>query len=74
MNMCLCAEKTEKKALFELAKALKHFINLDGSKMHPGDRHTAEVAEKLVRGIIEDNGYTASYLKSRGTRLFRFRR
>lgn len=72
MNMCLCAEKTEKKALFELAKALKHFINLDDSKMHPGDRHTAEVAEKLVRGIIEDNGYTASYLKSRGTRLFRF--
>lgn len=72
--MCLCAEKTEKKALFELAKALKHFINLDDSKMHPGDRHTAEVAEKLVRGIIEDNGYTASYLKSRGTRLFRFRR
>ena len=74
MNMCLCAEKTEKKALFELAKALKHFINLDDSKMHPGDRHTAEVAEKLVRGIIEDNGYTASYLKSRGTRLFRFSR
>ena len=72
--MCLCAEKTEKKALFELAKALKHFINLDDSKMHPGDRHTAEVAEKLVRGIIEDNGYTASYLKRRGTRLFRFRR
>jgi len=29
--MCLCAEKTEKKALFELAKALKHFINLDDS-------------------------------------------
>lgn len=72
--MCLCAEKTEKKALFELAKALKHFTGLDDSKMHPGDRHTAEVAEKLVRGIIEDNGYTASYLKSRGTRLFRFRR
>ena len=72
--MCLCAEKTEKKALLELAKALKHFINLDDSKMHPGDRHTAEVAEKLVRGIIEDNGYTASYLKRRGTRLFRFSR
>jgi len=72
--MCVCTEKTEKKALFELAKALKHFINLDDSKMHPGDRHTAEVAEKLVRGIIEDNGYTASYLKSRGTRLFRFSR
>jgi len=72
--MCLCAEKTEKKALFELAKALKHFINLDYSRMHPGDRHTAEVAEKLVRGIIEDNGYTASYLKRRGTRLFRFHR
>ena len=56
--MCLYAENTEKKALFELAKALKHFIILDDSKMNPGDRHTAEVAEKLVRGIIEDNGYT----------------
>ena len=67
-------ERTEKKALFELAKVLKHFIKLDESKMHPGDRHTAEVAEKLVRGIIEDNGYTASYLKRRGTRIFRFPR
>lgn len=72
--MCTYNERTEKKALFELAKVLKHFINLDESKMHPGDRHTAELAEKLVRGIIEDNGYTASYLKRRGTRLFKFRR
>lgn len=71
--MCNYSEKTEKKALFELAKALKHFMSLDDSQMHPGDRHTAQVAEKLVRGIIEDNGYTASYLKRRGTRLFRFR-
>lgn len=66
-------EKTDKKELFELAKALKHFANLDERKMHPGDLYTAELAEKLVRGIIEDNGYTASYLKKRGTRLFRFR-
>ena len=72
--MCTCSEKTEKKALFELAKALKHFVNLDDLKMHPGDLHTAEVAEKLVPSIIEDNGYTASYLKRRGTRLFRFPR
>lgn len=72
--MCTYNEKTEKKALFELAKVLKHFMNLDNSNMNPADRHTAEVAEKLVRGIIEDNGYTASYLKRRGTRLFRFRR
>jgi hypothetical protein len=72
--MCIYNERTEKKALFELAKVLKHFINLDDSKMHPGDRYTAELAEKLIRGIIEDNGYTASYLKRRGTRLIRFRR
>lgn len=71
--MC-CTEKTEKKALFELAKALKHFYNLEDMKMHQGDLHTANVAEKLVRSIIEDNGYTASYLKKRGTRLFKFRR
>ncbi|WP_255348736.1 hypothetical protein [Pedobacter sp. BAL39] len=43
-------------------------------QMHQGDLHTANVAEKLVRSIIEDNGYTASYLKKRGTRLFKFRR
>jgi len=71
--MCY-TNKTEKKALFELAKALKHFYNLYDMEIHPGDLHTAGVAEKLVRSIIEDNGYTASYLKRRGTRLFRFRR
>jgi len=72
--MCEYHQKTAKKALFELAKALKHFYNLDEMNMHPGDLHTAGVAEKLVRGIIEDNGYTASYLRKRGTRLVRFRR
>lgn len=72
-NMC-CTEKTEEKALFELAKALKHFYNLEDMQMNPGDLHTANVAEKLVRSIIEDNGYMASYLKKRGTRLFKFRR
>lgn len=71
--MCY-TEKTEEKALFELAKALKHFYNISDMKIHPGDLHTAGVAEKLVRGIIEDNGYAASYLKRRGTRLIKFRR
>jgi len=72
--MCDYNNKTEQKALFELAKALKHFYNLAAMNMHPGDLHTAGVAEKLVRGIIEDNGYTATYLRKRGTRLVRFRR
>ncbi|MES2458895.1 MAG: hypothetical protein V4594_25315 [Bacteroidota bacterium] len=72
--MCTYENKTDKKSLYELAKALKHFYNLDPDKMHPGDLHTAGIAEKLVRGIIEDNGYTATYLKRRGTRLFQFRK
>ena len=70
--MSICHDKTERKAIFELAKTLKHFDSLQGLLMHPGDAYTARLAENLIRSVIENNGYTAIYIPGRGTRLHKF--
>jgi ribulose bisphosphate carboxylase small subunit len=55
------SSKTEQKAIEELAQCLKHFDNLANLKMTAFDAEAARVAENVIKGIIETNGYRISY-------------
>lgn len=71
--MSLLAEKTEKSALYELAKSLKFFENLNPLWVSAEDAFAARSAENLIRSVIENNGYVAIYCKRKGTRLIKYR-
>lgn len=71
--MSLLAEKTEKTALYELAKSLKFFENLNPLRVSAEDAFATRSAENLIRSVIENNGYTAVYCKRKGTRLIKFK-
>jgi len=67
--MSLLAEKTEKTAIYELAKALRFFENLNTLWVSAEDAYMARNAENILKAVIERNGYTATYCKRKGTRL-----
>lgn len=63
--MSILANKTERKAITELAKCLKYFDNLSPLQMTAADAFEARQAERLIRGIIESNGYRIQYRGNR---------
>jgi hypothetical protein len=65
--MPILAEKTDKNALYEIAKTLRFFENLSDLKMSAEDAFKCRTAENAVRGIIETNGYKANYSNGTGT-------
>jgi hypothetical protein len=67
--MSLLAEKTEKNALYELAKCLRFFSSLDSLWVSAEDAYMSRNAENIIQAIIERNGYSATYCKHKGTRL-----
>jgi len=69
--MGILAENTERKALYELAKALRFLDNLDLLMISNEDAFKIKEAENLLREVVGMNGFTASYSKFRGVQLKR---
>jgi len=67
--MSILAQKTEKKAVKVLANTLRFFDQTDLLFISAEDAHKAREAENILRGIIENNGYKATYTKGKGTKL-----
>jgi len=71
--MSILSNKTEKKAIKVLANALHFFSKTDLLFISNEDAVKTREAENILRGIIENNGYKATYAKGRGIRLTRDR-
>jgi hypothetical protein len=71
--MSILSNKTEKKAIKVLANTLRFFSNTDLLFVSNEDALKAKEAENILRGIIENNGYKASYKKGKGTKLVKDR-
>lgn len=69
--MSILANDTEKKGLKVLANTLRFFENTNLLFMSAEDAAKAREAENILRGIIENNGFSASYKKGKGTKLVR---
>jgi len=67
--MSILSNKTEKKAIKVLANTLRFFSNTDLLFVSNEDAFKAKEAENILRGIIEHNGYKATYVKGKGTKL-----
>jgi len=63
------ANHPEQKALKVLAKTLRFFDDTAHLNMTANDAFQAREAENIIKGIIENNGYSAHYEKGKGTRL-----
>jgi len=59
--MSILAEKTERRALYELAKALRFLDSLDLLMISNEDAFKIREAENLLREVVGVNGFTASY-------------
>jgi hypothetical protein len=67
--MSILSELTDRRAVRELAKALRHFGKLDFLCMSDADEKCARQAENLLREIIESNGYAISSTGKKITKL-----
>ena len=67
--MSILSNKTERKAIKILANTLRFFSNTDLLFVSNEDALKAKEAENILRGIIENNGYKATYTKGKGTKL-----
>ncbi|MDP9047203.1 MAG: hypothetical protein M3N14_03645 [Bacteroidota bacterium] len=67
------ANKTELKALKVLANTLRFFQETANLNMTATDAFQVREAENLIKGIIENNDFSANYKKGKGTRLTKFK-
>ena len=71
--MSVLHEKTDKRAIQELAKCLIHFERLYPFNMSAPDAVQAKQAHNLIQTIIETNGYMAIHMAGKGTRIYKNR-
>jgi hypothetical protein len=69
--MSILADTTEKKALYEIAKTLRFFENLEYLQISAGDAVRIRHAEKIIKSVIGGNGFDAAFSKRRGTHLIK---
>lgn len=69
--MSILSKRTERKAIKLLANTLRFFSNTDLLFVSNEDAFKVKEAENILRGVIENNGYQATYIKGKGTRLLR---
>lgn len=69
--MSILSERTERKALLEIAKTLRFFERLENLKVSNGDAFGIRKAENIIKGIISDNGYRSDFSPKRGTTIGR---
>lgn len=71
--MSILSLHTERKAVLEAAKALRHFSRFDFLLLRACDAAALREAENLLKGIIGNNGYTIRFSKNRGTRILKLK-
>lgn len=71
--MSILSPHTERKAVLEIAKALRHFSRFDFLLLRAEDEQRLREAENLLKGIVENNGYTSRFSKNRGTRILKLK-
>ncbi len=69
--MSILKDKTERKALVELARSIKILESLYTCYMTAQDDWDTKQAENLIRGIIQTNGYGIRYTTGRKTRIYK---
>ncbi|RBQ12024.1 hypothetical protein [Pedobacter miscanthi] len=69
--MSILADTTEKKALYEIAKTLRFFENLECLQISAGDAVRIRHAENIIKSVIGGNGFDAVFSKRRGTHLIK---
>lgn len=67
--MGIISDKTERKALLEIAKALRFFQSLEFLCISAGDSVRIAHAEHIIRDVIANNGYGVRFTGKRGTRI-----
>ena len=71
--MSILSPHTERKAVLEIAKVLRHFSRFDFLLLRAEDEQRLREAENLLKGILENNGYTSRFSKNRGTRILKLK-
>lgn len=61
--MSILFSKTEDKVIKELSECLIHFDNLANLKMTAFDADASKVAENIIKGIIQSNGFHLASLE-----------
>ncbi|MDN3588225.1 hypothetical protein QWY86_16190 [Pedobacter aquatilis] len=71
--MSILSEISERKAVLETAKILRHFERFDLLLLSAPDAQDLRRAENLLKGIIQNNGYAIRYSKKRGTAILKLK-
>ncbi|MBC6112451.1 hypothetical protein ACFOG5_02470 [Pedobacter fastidiosus] len=71
--MSILSEHTERRAILEIAKALRLFARFDFLLLSAEDAHRLREAENLLKSIVGNNGYTARFSKRRGTSILKLK-
>ncbi|MGN7986235.1 hypothetical protein ACTJKC_02785 [Pedobacter sp. 22226] len=67
--MGIISEKTERKALLEMARTLRFFERLELLHLSAGDSVRIAHAEYIIRDIIGNNGYVVMFSGKKGTKI-----
>lgn len=67
--MGIISEKTERKALLEMAKTLRFIERLEVLQLSAGDSVRIAHAGYIIRDVIGNNGYGVIFNGKRGTRI-----
>ncbi|WP_316739161.1 hypothetical protein [Pedobacter aquatilis] len=71
--MSILSEISERKAILEAAKTLRHFERFGLLLLSAADAEDLRKAETLLKGIIESNGYAIRFSKKRGTTILKLK-
>jgi hypothetical protein len=71
--MSILSETTEKKAVLEIAKTLRHFSRFDLLMLSATDAEDLRKAENMLKTIIESNGFMPRFSKRRGTTILKLK-
>ncbi|WP_443938800.1 hypothetical protein [Pedobacter sp. MW01-1-1] len=67
--MSIISANTERKALYEIAKTLRFFKNLNFLQISAGDDIRIRHAQNIIKDVIAINGFKVCFNKRRGTYL-----
>lgn len=69
--MGIISEKTDRKALLEMARTLRFFERLEVLQLSAGDNVRLEHAEYIIRDVISHNGYGVKSAGKRGVKIIK---
>lgn len=69
--MGIISEKTERKALLEMARTLRFFERLEVLQLSAGDSVRLEHVEYIIRDVISHYGYSVKSAGKRGVKIIK---